>query len=65
MLSIFGLESNADYYKGILEFVRSLKEKDREVVLTGHSLGGGLARIVGSIEQVPSVVFSPPGFRKR
>jgi len=65
MLQVFGLESNAEYYKGILDYVRKLKGKnDRDIILTGHSLGGGLARIVGSIEQVPSVVFSPPGFRK-
>ncbi|GMH63592.1 hypothetical protein TL16_g03756 [Triparma laevis f. inornata] len=58
-LSIFGLEGNAQYYKGVLEYVRSIK--DRQVVLTGHSLGGGLARIVAAIEHLPNVAFSPPG----
>jgi len=30
-------------------------------VLTGHSLGGGLARIVAAIEHLPNIAFSPPG----
>ena len=32
-----------------------------QVVITGHSLGGGLARIVGSLTEQLSVSFSPPG----
>jgi hypothetical protein len=35
--------------------------KPPAVVLTGHSLGGGLARIVGTLTHKPSVTFSPPG----
>jgi len=59
-LTIFGLEGSANYYKGVLEYVRSVSD-DRQVVLTGHSLGGGLARIVAAIEHLPNVAFSPPG----
>ena len=33
----------------------------RQVIITGHSLGGGLARIVGALTSIPSVTFSPPG----
>eukprot|EP00520_Triparma_pacifica_P000869 CAMPEP_0118648814 /NCGR_PEP_ID=MMETSP0785-20121206/9366_1 /TAXON_ID=91992 /ORGANISM="Bolidomonas pacifica, Strain CCMP 1866" /LENGTH=978 /DNA_ID=CAMNT_0006541051 /DNA_START=204 /DNA_END=3136 /DNA_ORIENTATION=+ len=58
-LTMFGLSSSADYYKGVLDYVREIK--DRQVVLTGHSLGGGLARIVAAVERLPNVAFSPPG----
>ena len=58
-LSLFGLGGGADYYKDVLAHVRSIQ--DRQVVLTGHSLGGGLARIVATIEHLPNIAFSPPG----
>ena len=54
-LTMFGLSSSADYYKGVLDYVREIK--DRQVVLTGHSLGGGLARIVAAVERLPNVAF--------
>lgn len=63
---LFGLLKKKEYYHQVTEYVRSLK--GRQVVLTGHSLGGGLARIAGALEGAPSVTFSPPGlgqnFRK-
>merc|ERR1712039_663104 len=31
------------------------------VVLTGHSLGGGLAQIIGATEGIPTLAFSPVG----
>ncbi|RLN48113.1 hypothetical protein BBJ28_00023790 [Nothophytophthora sp. Chile5] len=60
LIGLFGLQHESWYYHELLDYVTSLK--DRKVVLTGHSMGGGIARLVGSIVGTPSVTFSPPGF---
>ena len=59
----------ADRYaeaKGDSSTTKSKKGKgsndfDPNLVITGHSLGGGLARIVGTLTGQPSVSFGPPG----
>jgi hypothetical protein len=61
--SFFGLQGEAEYYRPLLERVLELRETrpSHQIVITGHSLGGGLARIVGTLSETPSVSFSPPG----
>jgi hypothetical protein len=59
--SFFGLQEEADYYKPLVERVMELSRQGTRVIITGHSLGGGLARIVGALTHEPSVSFSPPG----
>ncbi|OQR97765.1 transmembrane protein, partial [Thraustotheca clavata] len=59
MMSLFGLSHEYWYYHELMHYVQSID--DRNVILTGHSLGGGIARVVGSILGKPSVSFSPPG----
>lgn len=60
LTSLFGLQHEFWYYHELLDYVASIK--DREVILTGHSMGGGIARLVGSLVDKTSVTFSPPGF---
>lgn len=57
--SLFGLQHQSWYYHELLDYTNSIT--NRNVVLTGHSMGGGIARLVGSIVNKPSVTFSPPG----
>jgi len=60
----FGLVGEAEYYQPLVQRVREISSEsadNRTVILTGHSLGGGLARIVGALTTLPSVSFAPPG----
>ena len=41
--------------------VQNKSGKAAKVATTGHSLGGGLAHIVGALTRAPAVSFSPPG----
>lgn len=59
MISLFGLQHGSWYYHELLDYTTAIT--DRNVILTGHSMGGGIARLVGSIVGKPSVTFSPPG----
>lgn len=59
MMTLFGLQHDSWYYHELLDYVTAIT--DRNVILTGHSMGGGIARLVGSIIGKPSVTFSPPG----
>ncbi|KAI9905524.1 hypothetical protein PsorP6_014024 [Peronosclerospora sorghi] len=60
LIGLLGLQHESWYYHELLDYVTS--RTDRHVVLTGHSMGGGIARLVGSIVGATSVTFSPPGF---
>jgi lipase ATG15 len=67
--SFIGLQSESHYYRPlaarVLELTRTTNlipgQTAENVIITGHSLGGGLARIVGSLTGSPSVSFAPPG----
>ena len=59
--SFFGLKGEAEYYQPLMKRVSELSTYGKKVIITGHSLGGGLARIVGLLTGETSVSFSPPG----
>ena len=48
------------FYMPIVRQVRELAQR-RSVVVTGHSLGGGVSGIVAAVAKVPGVAFSGPG----
>eukprot|EP01116_Phalansterium_solitarium_P024110 TRINITY_DN8724_c0_g1_i2.p1 TRINITY_DN8724_c0_g1~~TRINITY_DN8724_c0_g1_i2.p1 ORF type:complete len:1143 (-),score=457.05 TRINITY_DN8724_c0_g1_i2:156-3584(-) len=48
------------YFQPIVEYVRQIKTS-RDVVVVGHSLGGGLASIVAAKSEVRGISFSGPG----
>ena len=61
--SFFGLKAEAEFYRPLTERVFAISNSSTKVLLTGHSLGGGLARIVGTLTGLPSASFSPPGLK--
>ena len=61
--SFFGLQGKAEYYRPLTDKIYSLQARGENVIVTGHSLGGGLARLVGALTNVQSVTFAPPGIR--
>ncbi|CAK9034776.1 unnamed protein product [Durusdinium trenchii] len=45
-----------------IQAAKELSEKDGyNLILTGHSLGGGLAQVLGSLERIPTLVWMPVG----
>jgi len=48
------------HYRQILEYVRQIPQ-DRNVVITGHSLGGGISLVIGALTGRLAVALQPPG----
>ena len=64
MTGAFGIPPGGDYYREFADHVKTLQSKlgDKgKIAVTGHSLGGGLAHIVGALTKEAAVAFSPPG----
>jgi len=60
ILGGLGLSDDQWHYREVLNRVRQLP-RDREVVVTGHSLGGGIALVVGALTNRLAVALQPPG----
>ena len=53
--------AHAEYFQPLVNRALQLSAEGHEVLLTGHSLGGGLAGMVGAFTGTPSVAYSSPG----
>lgn len=60
VLKSLDLPDDQFHYREILEHVQKLPP-EREAVITGHSLGGGIALVVGALTDRLSVALQPPG----
>lgn len=49
------------HYASVAQFLRNQHMDDRVIYITGHSLGGGIANLLGAEFGIPSIAFSPPG----
>ncbi|CAE7034745.1 unnamed protein product [Symbiodinium sp. CCMP2456] len=60
---IYGESMQKQYFSDLLAHVRSRKTQlpDRRFYITGHSLGGGLAKLVAAKTHMQAVTFMAPG----
>eukprot|EP00002_Diphylleia_rotans_P020416 TRINITY_DN3962_c0_g1_i3.p1 TRINITY_DN3962_c0_g1~~TRINITY_DN3962_c0_g1_i3.p1 ORF type:complete len:987 (+),score=200.30 TRINITY_DN3962_c0_g1_i3:63-3023(+) len=49
------------YYLDVNDYIAEIKKQRQFVVVTGHSLGGGIAQITGVNNKIEAVAFSGPG----
>ncbi|GHT23088.1 hypothetical protein FACS189419_06550 [Planctomycetales bacterium] len=55
----------AEYYQQAVALVQAIKPKERDkVILTGHSLGGGVATAAAIAGKMSGIVFNPPSLHK-
>uniref|UniRef100_A0A7S4NLK8 Fungal lipase-type domain-containing protein n=1 Tax=Guillardia theta TaxID=55529 RepID=A0A7S4NLK8_GUITH len=65
LLDSVGLPDPEYKYNRVVEYIRKVVYPDlpqsHQLVLTGHSLGGGIAHIAAALLNEPVVSFTPPG----
>ena len=65
LLDSMGLADPEYKYKRLVRYIQNVilprLPKHHELVLTGHSLGGGIAHITAALLNLPVVAFRPPG----
>ncbi|XP_020909842.1 uncharacterized protein LOC110247719 [Exaiptasia diaphana] len=50
------------YFKPLEDYIKAERNaSEEEYYLVGHSLGGGLAKIIGSRNKIPAIAISSPG----
>lgn len=53
-------DDDFSYFSSVLAYVRLIKSQ-RKVMMTGHSLGGSVAQVVGAKEGLPAITYNAPG----
>ncbi|EKX36229.1 hypothetical protein GUITHDRAFT_145913 [Guillardia theta CCMP2712] len=68
LLKAIGLPDSEYKYNRLVRHIRHRvlprTPPGHQVVLTGHSLGGGIAHVVAALLNLPAVAFNPPGVYK-
>ncbi|KXJ25447.1 uncharacterized protein LOC110245285 [Exaiptasia diaphana] len=59
--TVFHSGSNTRLFDDIESRLKGINKTSDDVVLVGHSFGGGIAKIIGARLQIPAVAFSSPG----
>ncbi|KAL7746311.1 hypothetical protein RI367_008319 [Sorochytrium milnesiophthora] len=57
----FGTYTNLMYYAEVLNYTQNLIPQRQNVLVTGHSLGGGIAIVIGARLHIPALGISAPG----
>lgn len=62
LLDSIGVPDDRWSYNELVDHILEVpREQYSQVVLTGHSLGGGMATVVAAITHVPVIAINPPG----
>lgn len=62
LLDAIGVPDDRWSYNELVDHILEVpREHYSQVVLTGHSLGGGMATVVAAITHVPVIAINPPG----
>jgi hypothetical protein len=56
-----GVNMDSDYYKKAVKIGAKLEESKANVVITGHSLGGGMGSAASVASGLPATTFNPAG----
>lgn len=56
-------QSQPPLYQPLVEHVQLVQTQGVNIIITGHSLGGGMASIAGALTGLKSVGYSPPGIK--
>jgi len=61
LLELFGLPDDMWSYVELVKHIDSTIAPETKLVLTGHSLGGGMAAVISALLHRPMVAIQPPG----
>jgi putative lipase involved disintegration of autophagic bodies len=61
--SLSNWQDETPLYGPLVDYIEVVKTQGINIIVTGHSLGGGMASIGAALTGLKSVGFSPPGIK--